>query len=278
MPQVNSQLGFAQLLQDFPGGSSPKVLVEGDSWVSHPFLPNITVQLDMEGNGRFCILNLAQPGDTSKRMLGREGQQFKQLTQLIETKRWGYKWDFIFISAAGNDIVGDEIMGFVDDWAPGKTGRQFINATYDTEIKSIVDDYERLLKSRDDSEENKDTPIITHTYAYLEPRLVGTKLFGAMFGKGWVQQYLDDKGFKGRLDDQRDIVRGLLDKFHDALAPLQTKYKHFLVVDNRKLLSTDANHPNVAWWHDEIHPNFEGFKMVGKAVRGKMEEKGYWPT
>lgn len=278
MPQANSQQAFSQLLSDYPSPNPPLILVEGDSWVSHPFLPNITVQLDMAGQGQFCILNLAQPGDTSRRMLGREGHQFKQLTQLIETKRWGYHWDFIFISASGNDIVGGEINDYVDDWSPGRTGRQFINASYDQEVALIADDFERLLKSRDASEVNKDTPIVTHAYAYLEPRLVGTKLFGAMFGKGWVRQYLDKKGFQDRLVEQRDIVRGLLDKFYAAVSPLQEKYENFLVVDNRMLLSSDETHPKLAWWHDEIHPNYAGFKRVGQAIRKEMESKGYWPS
>lgn len=279
MPQASNQQIFGQLLQEFMLPNPPKVLIEGDSWVSHPFLANLSVRLDSELLGQACILNLAQPGDTSRRMLGREGHQFKQLTQLIDTERYGYRWNFIFISAAGNDIVGEVLLSFIADKASnsGKYGKALINASYDHEVKAIAEDYERLLKRRDKSKINRDTPIITHTYSYLIPRPVGTKIFGAMLGTGWVYRYLVPKGVTDP-EEQKEIVRSLLDRFYEALSPLQAKYANFLVVDTRELLSTDSTHPNLGWWHDEIHPNYVGFKKVGQAIRRSMETKNYWPN
>lgn len=279
MPQASNQQAFGQLIQEFMLPNAPKVLIEGDSWVSHPFLANLSIRLDSELQGQACILNLAQPGDTSKRMLGRSGHQFKQLTQLIETERYGYRWNFIFISAAGNDIVGNELEVFIENKAqnPTKYGKALIKPSYDKEVAAIAGDYERLLKSRDKSKINSDTPIITHAYSYLIPRPVGTKIFGAMLGTGWVYRYLEPKGITDP-EEQKEIVRALLDKFYDALLPLQAQYANFLVADTRLVLSADPSLPNLEWWHDEIHPNYVGFKKVGQAIRSAMETKGYWPS
>lgn len=279
MPQTNTASAFFTLLQDMH--TKPrKILVEGDSWVSHPLLANLTVQFDQFGEGNFAILNLAQPGDTADRMLSKKGKQFKELSGLIVNEQFGYKWDFIFLSAAGNDIVGKDLEkeGMLLDKKehPDLQGRQLIGDAFRRTINNVAGDYQNLINFRNNSEANSDTPIITHAYSYLIPRMVGTKVFGAMLGKGWVQRYLKPKGIEDP-EEQKDVVRGMLDTFFEAMDKLQRKNPNFLVVDTRLTLSLTETQPKLAWWHDEIHPNYTGFKKVAETIRDKMREADFWP-
>lgn len=275
MSQANTSRDFTKLVNDYPF-TPRKILVEGDSWVSHPFLANLTVQFDQFGKGDFAILNLAQPGDTAQGMLSEDSSQFKELAALIVNERYGYRWDFIFISAAGNDIVGDDILAYVDDKTPGKYGKELINGSFGERIAGIAKDFRRLIEFRDQSEANPTTPIVTHAYSYLKPRRVGTKLFGAMLGEGWIQRYLEPKGI-GDIEEQKEIVREMLDQYHDAIKKLEQPGNRFLVVDTRPILSRTPTQPNLAWWHDEIHPNYAGFKRVAETIRVAMKAEGYWP-
>lgn len=66
MPIAHDEKAFQELLTD--QGRNKRLLVEGDSRVSHLFLPNSTTQFDMLSNECLNILDLAQPGDTAARV------------------------------------------------------------------------------------------------------------------------------------------------------------------------------------------------------------------
>ncbi len=276
MPQTNDPRDFGRMLQEMPG-TAKKILIEGDSWVSHPFLANLAVQFDQFGKGDFAILNLAQPGDTAKRMIEKGADQYKDLARLIVNQKYGYTWDVIFLSAAGNDIVGDDIEGYVDVKTPGKSGAALLNASYSRRIAEIARDYRNLIAFRDASTANPTTPLVTHVYGYLTPRMVGTKAFGAMLGKGWVQRYLIPKGITD-VEEQKEIVREMLDQYYNALHALEQPGNNFFVVDTRLVLSKAPTQPNLKWWHDEIHPDYAGFKKVAEAIRDRMKAEHCWPV
>lgn len=252
-----------------------KVLIEGDSWVSHPFLSNLAIQFDNLGRDEFAILNVAIPGDTAKRMFSKGSRQLKRMGQLLHDRRFGYRFNMIFVSAAGNDIVGEEITSFVDKHLTnGRMDVDLINNEFDGIIRRISKNYKNIIELRDNSEINQNTPIVCHCYSYLKPRKVGAKIFGAMFGKGWVKQHLD------KLDiphaDQQLIINTMLDRFYDALKKLEGKYDNFLVVDTREVL-LKGGIPNVSLFYDEIHPTGQGFRKVAKLIRREAKSKGMWP-
>lgn len=256
-----------------------KILVEGDSWVSHPILTNLTTQFDILGKDDFGILSLADPGDTAVDMFRKVGRRYvgqaKRFDQAVYNERFGEKWDLIFISAGGNDIVGPEIAGFVDDYVEGgPSGAGLINRQFARTLKDIVKAYKTMLEIRKRSRINKTTPVALHVYGYLEPRLVGTKVFGAMFGKGWVKRYLDPKGIPH--DDQREIIASMLTQFRDALTTLVADYQNVYVVDTLKVL-TRGGQPDLNLWHDEIHPTGEGFRKIALKIKRELSAQGGWP-
>lgn len=279
MPITTSEEVFFELVATGPEfGIKPKhnILVEGDSWVSHPFLNNLADQINLLGKDDFAVLNMAAPGDTAGNMFSKDSRQLKDLDRLIYNKRFGYKFAMIFISAAGNDIVGPEIKGYVDDHGTGgRSGADLINSSFDRTLKRVAKNYEYLLRVRDKSRINKDTPVICQCYSYMKPRKVGTKVFGAMFGKGWVKRYLDKKSIPK--EDQQIIISTMLDRFHDSIKGLENKYSNFLVVDTRQVLSRNGK-PTVSLWHDEIHPTGAGFRKVAKVIRESAKSRSMWPN
>lgn len=275
MPLVYSKEEFYELeREEF---TNKKILVEGDSWVSHPLVPNLARQIDDMGNNNFNVLNLGSPGDTVLGILNRHAGQYKLLMDLISNQQYGSKFDMIFLSAAGNDIIGPEIRYYVDhvdDHPPDTKPEDLLNAGFHAVIKQIARDYKMFLDMRDASGLNARTPVVTHVYSYLQPRPIGTHVFGHQFNDGWVSIYLNDKGIT-KAEDQLRIARRMLELYRDSL--LSITANNFLVVDTLKVL-TRQGAPDTSLFFDEIHPNRKGFTMLGRYIRTKAKQANMWPV
>ena len=278
MARASNERDFFELVQE--GHYSKRVLVEGDSWVSHPQLSNLTIKFDELGRNDWAILNIASPGDEAREILQPNGPQFKKLIQLIHDERWGYRWDMVFLSAGGNDIVGPEIIDFVEPKGTGgKEGRELINASFGICVSKIQGHYQAFIERRDESLINRETPIVTHVYSYPKPRPKGTKLFGFMSSKGWIYTHLvKHRGFTNAdVDEMQDIINAMLEKFRDAMVALQDNHEGFMVVDTLGVLSQNGGFdPSV--WHDEIHPNSTGFGIVADKIRDQAAARQSWPV
>jgi len=261
-----------------PYDISHKILIEGDSWVHHPVLNDIADHMSYLGGDDFAILNVAKPGDTSQKMFDKDSHQLKRLEQLIHDERFGYTYDFIFVSAGGNDIVGPEIASFVKPASSGRSGKNLIDdKEFNKRLKKIATQYYNVIGIRNKSRINKQTPLVTNVYSYLKPRRVGTQLFGMEFGEGWVARYLEDYCQITDAAEQQEIIIEMLDRFHEVLSGVAEKRANFHVVDGRKVLAPRGK-PNQAMFSDEIHPNFEGFKKVTANIRKSMQAAGIWPV
>ena len=92
---------FDELKED--GVNDKSMLIEGDSWVSHPLVRHYSDQFNRLSNDGFDILNLAVPGDTMLNIMDRHGSQIEELTRVISDPQFSYKWDTIFLSAPSQD-------------------------------------------------------------------------------------------------------------------------------------------------------------------------------
>jgi len=278
MASVRNIGEFTAALQE--GSYSKKILVEGDSWVSHPFpgVSNLESQLDSFDSNGYLILNLAEPGDEASSIFKSHGKQMKRLKRLLHTEQWGDTFDLIFLSAAGNDIVGPEIVakGYVKNKKdfPYLYGRELLTDNYYSVISEVVKGYQRFLQMRNNSALNGDTPVITHAYSYLTPREVGTHIGPIKFNKGWIKRYLRNQGVNNG-DEQYEIVVEMLDAFYRRLKKIEQDFENFLVVDTRKVLSKDGR-PDMRLWYDEIHPNAMGFGKVARFIRKEAQAAGLW--
>lgn len=267
------------------GHFTKKILVEGDSWVSHPQVENLAHQFDNADEHNNLILNLGVPGDNAGSRYGSSdavftagGAQMKLLKKMLRNQQHGEKFDLIFISAAGNDVIGPEIreIPLVNNKKdfPGTYGRDLINLNFYAKLHNVIYGYRRFLNMLA-STVNANTPVITHTYAYLKPRKVGTHFFGIKFNKGWIAQHLEHQGIKEQ-DEQIEITNTIFDRYHQHISALQQDFPQLLVVDTRRTLIKNGA-PNTDWFHDEIHPTSAGFKKVYNKIRKDALAAGVWP-
>lgn len=256
---------------------SKKILIEGDSWTSHPLLADIDTQINAIDASEYLILNLAEPGDRATSIFNANGGQMKLLKKLLSTVGEGDIFDLIFLSAAGNDIVGPDIVGrgYVKNKRdfPNLYGRELLTENYYNQISDVAKGYDRFLAMRDKSL-NADTPVVTHVYSYFMPREIGTHIGPFKFHKGWVKRHFKNQGIKED-DEHNDIMEGMLDALYRRLQCLEKKYEKFLVADTRQVLTKNGR-PDVNLWYDEIHPTNSGFKKVVQRIKKVCEEKKMW--
>lgn len=254
-----------------------KILVEGDSWVSHPFVLNLSEQIDMFNLKNDLILNIASPGDEARKIFDVSGAQYKKIQRLISSEAWGEKFDLIFISAAGNDIIGEELWknGYIlnkKDY-PNKYGEELITHNFYQRVNEIVEGYDRFLIYKNTTR-NISTPVITHSYCYLKPRKVGTHIGKIEFNQGWVCIHLEHQNITDSVE-QYLILRKMLDYFFNEIKKLESRHNSFIIVDIRELLFSNGE-PDTSFWYDEIHPNSEGFKIIADHIKKEVKLQGLW--
>ncbi len=269
------------------GHFTRKILVEGDSWVSHLQMDNLAVQLSKADEDDYLVLNLGDPGDNAGTVYGSSdaifranGPQMKKLKKLLRSTQFGEKFDLIFISAAGNDVLGPEVaqVPLVNNKRsfPGTYGRDLINLNFYARLDAIERGYKRFLRmlSRGD---NRNTPVATHVYSYLQPRKVGTHFFGQQFHRGWLARHLEHQAVRDP-DEQRDIIYHMLDRLHQMMAQVQQAFpQQLFVADTRRVLLRHGL-PNTDWFHDEIHPSSGGFRRVFREIRRQATQANMWLT
>src|ERR1700741_1611092 len=87
----------------------PVMIAEGDSWLSFPGHANLIDHLDEMVNRRMSLLRLADSGDELIEILDAGG--WRSLRRRLER----YRPDVLLFSAGGNDIVGPELLQYVNE-------------------------------------------------------------------------------------------------------------------------------------------------------------------
>jgi len=246
-------------------------LAEGDSWfsmsslLSQSFLYKFGRDVPLRKNT--LIVNCSYPGDTLQKIV--DWSTNKKFHKLLFEKYFAWKWDGIFFSAGGNDLIGGTGGGLLQPCANPTSFRDFIvPGSFDLFEKYFNDHFRYLVELRNYSEiaENRTIPIFYHTYGYPTPRnapangIFGPWLFDSFSKKHIPTQYWKD----------------LSDYLMDQLARILRNQK--LIHGNLTLVDTLANVPlslaaegatgSSGDWLNEIHLNNSG--------KTKMAQ--YWAT
>lgn len=258
-----------------PDLSSPRyrMLAQGDSWFSINGLnlfraSSLLPHLDFGQSA--IVVNCADPGDT--------------LTHMVDWRRdpWFASylcgprerpWDAMLLSAGGNDLIDALGVGPVDQHgtphSPGdrllltKVERARLPAgSYISEdgwslfATHLRAQFVALDSMRAASKNNRDMPIITHTYDYPMPRDVGA---GLRFGP-WLYPAL--LMYNVPRADWETLAKVLIDRLFDLVSnmPLQ----NFHVVKTLGTLRPADADPNVKSddWLNEIHPTSAGYRQI----------------
>lgn len=247
------------------------ILMEGDSWFDYPpkyvvagRQRNISEWMKYFVSKRYLlanILSVSENGDTAKNMSGPPGSN--EILRII--KKMGFHLNYLLISAGGNDIVGKEILGFLNDFERGFTAKDCLNDDFHKKIDNIKENYRVALDYI--GKNVRKCNVISHSYCYLKPEIRGFKFLIVRLGDGWICRYLNQKGIPS--DMHQEVVKEMLDNFHDMLLSLSCEFNNFHVVDFRSGVLDPGSYRD---WADEMHPTSSGFKKLAKKFLDKVKE------
>jgi hypothetical protein len=262
----------SEMAPDF-SSSRYRMLAQGDSWFSINGLnllraSSLLPHLDFGAST--IVVNCADPGDTLEHMVDWRRDPWFASYLCGPRER---PWDAMLLSAGGNDLIDALGVGPTDQHGtphpPGdrllltKAERaQLPASSYLSEdgwsvfAAHLRTQFVALDAMRAVSRNNRNVPIITHTYDYPMPRDVGA---GLHFGP-WLYPALIT--YEVPPADWQSLAKSLLDRLFDLVSgmPLQ----NFHVVKTLGTLQPASSDPHIksADWLNEIHPTSAGYAQI----------------
>jgi hypothetical protein len=237
-----------------PTGLRLRILAEGDSWFDFPRILRTGggVVSHLEDISGLDILNLAHAGDEVRHLMGVE--QRVRLEEMLGDEE--FRFNVLLFSGGGNDLVGDQLCLWVRERREGMTPADALNAERVRDAMDLVEiGYRELIALRD--RHNPNCRIVTHGYDFPQPSDDGICGLGP-----WIKPSLDYRGWRNPAE-QFAIAQALLLSFHELQVRLeqeqQSAGRPFLYVRTQGRLDPGTH------WHDEIHPNSDGFDIVAQA-------------
>lgn len=255
-------------------------LAEGDSWFSfgstkfHNLLTPLKLPLPA------CALNIAEPGDTLRRMheTTRNPQFFFYLRNL-----GGRRWSAIFLSGGGNDLI-DAVWNKRTQSSEVLVRPNAPNQIDQTNLRSVINDdamaalfnfikinvAQIVTEGRDGAGSNsRDVPMFMHTYALVQPRDSPVRFFGH---GPWLHPACVWLGIDPAL--WLDLSRLLLEELAACIKSIHLP--HFYVVDTLTLTTTmvpaaAGERGNSNDWENEIHPNRRGYAKLAETWASEIE-------
>jgi hypothetical protein len=240
------------------GANVTRIVSEGDSWHLYPLIIyEIIDQLNKDE--RLAIYSTDGAGDTIADMWAERGEYFRGFARSIDDERP----KLFLLSAGANDLLGarpgpggKQIGGLyfhLKDFQSGMTAKDLLKPSIDDEIKTAVNFHRQIIGKAQGFSSVKKT--IVHSYDYAFPD-----------GDIWLGQPMARRGIPANL--QRGVVIELVDRFHDRLAALVQSLdkpsSRVICVDTRNTVTSKSE------WHDELHPNSDGFKKVAAKIRQQI--------
>jgi len=235
-----------------------QIFAEGDSWFEYPvpffggsIIPRLEYRLGVP------ILNLAKAGDEVRYMLGVEERAVltKHLTDGCPA---GGPWDVLLFSGGGNDIVGDPMALWVNDWDPALPPADHIKkARFDAALALVRAAYEDLIALRDKL--SPMTLLVFQAYDLAIPDGRGICGLGP-----WLKPTFDLCKFPA-LAARQAVVKIMLEQFAAMLTSLVGPNVAF--INGQGTLA-----PQSSSWHNELHPARAGFETFADIFQLKLKE------
>jgi hypothetical protein len=235
-----------------------QIFAEGDSWFEYPvpffggsIIPRLEHRLGVP------ILNLAKAGDEVRYMLGVEERAVltKHLTDGCPA---GGPWDVLLFSGGGNDIVGNPMALWVNDWDPALPPADHIKkARFEAALALVRAAYEDLITLRDKL--SPTTLLVFQGYDFAIPDGRGICGFGP-----WLKPTFDLCKFPA-LAARQAVVKVMLEQFAAMLTSLVGSNVTF--INGQGTLA-----PQSSSWHNELHPTRAGFETFADIFQLKLKE------
>lgn len=240
-------------------GTPLQVFAEGDSWFDYPvpfFGGGVIPRLEKRCG--IPILNLAKAGDEVRNMLGVEERKVI-IAQLRNGSPAGGPWDAFLFSGGGNDIVGNPMALWVQDFDATVPAINLLSPTrFGAALQLIMAGYEDLIKLRDTL--SPTTHLIFHSYDFAIPDGRGICGMGP-----WLKPTFDLRGFPSMLT-RVQVVNAMLQQFAAKLQQLIANHQRVTLLNTQGTLS-----PVTASWHNELHPSKDGFNKIADVFHSKIK-------
>ncbi len=245
------------------GDRRPVLVSEGDSWWQFPFL--IKDVIDHLGDD-YLIWSLGAAGDTAANMTGANSEYMRGLD------RWADRARAFLFSAAGNDIIGEDLTGrpvlehLLKPYQAGKSPEWHIEpVAFDATMRKLLEAYQKTVSTIRGDRRFLELPILIHGYDYPYPFPYGdddNRDPSYAASDEWLGAPFAGKGFPAGAF-RRAILIVMLDRLYAMLhqvASADPSGRTF-VVDARGSL------PHRDDWADEIHGTSDGFEKVAERFR-----------
>lgn len=243
-----------------------RILCEGDSWFSLGAIPSSNLLEPLRFQQATLLVNLAKPGDTLKNIS--QISRNPRLKELIHDRNFATKWDAIFISAGGNDLI-DSAKNIIctPSKGAGKNMLDYINRIEIAKLSlAIRKGYLEIARLRESSK-NADTPIVTHVYDYPTPRNSKAEFIGMDLVGPWL--YLPLKAYDVPKEYWISIVDYLYESLVSAILDASTLIDNFHVITStkEKLIRADLDTTEKSGdWLNEIHPTAAGYSKLAAVI------------
>ncbi len=229
------------------------IVTEGDSWFQYPRFKRLGITLSKEvrdvvdyliEDDRFAVKSLGSAGDVIRNMFHRS-----EYLEAIDE----YQPRAFVLSGGGNDFF--EVFpnmvrkGSIDDV------ESFLKTTWLTEIEVISTYYRGIFEIL--ANEAPELDIFVHGYDYVMPRPDGK----------WIGRPMIDTCGLTKDADRKGLIKFIMDRFNKSIEDLCKDYPNVHFINIRGTVPQDPQ-----FWHDEIHPNDHGFRLVADKFIAKMEE------
>jgi len=252
------------------------IIAEGDSWFDYPFRKDIIDYLIEFG---YAVDKVSKLGDTLENMV--YGTDYKKTKNQVENfgpvsmqetlrKIRKSKPHFFLFSAGGNDIVGPEILVYLNH-RDSPTSSLINKKLFLAQLQRMQETIEYYIRRIHAT--CKSTNILMDGYDYAKINGKGYEIFfGTIKIVGpWILPSMGKKGIINK-KDQESIIKYLVDEYNKMLKRLAKRYTYFHHLDLR------GEFPKDSQWHNEIHLNNSGFKQVARLYHNRIEQVlGYNP-
>lgn len=275
-----------------PGIFSPFeriVLAQGDSWFSIGAIPPFATSnliFGMELNRDTCVVVCARPGATLVNMVDwmQRGDFVRQLSGRLATR-----WNAIFISGGGNDLINAIQSPAVTAEGPVTQDRRLLltpqergpdpqptaagylsESGWQTFRDHLTHHFSDLVAKREEGP-NEGVPLFFHTYDYLVPRNAPAfPGFGPWVFKAVTEFQVPPAQWS---DVGKEFINRLATLLADIIAKINADFDRdmqLFLVNTRNTLAPPAAGAN-GDWINEIHPTSDGYRKLAAVWRGVVD-------
>lgn len=236
-----------------------QIFAEGDSWFDYPVplfgggvVPRLERRLGVP------ILSLAKAGDEVRNMMGVVERQVLA-KQFREGSPAGGAWDVLLFSGGGNDIVGNPMALWIQDFDDTVPPANLISKSRFTAALDLVRvGYEDLIAMRDTL--SPSTHLAFHGYDFAIPDGRGICGMGP-----WLKPSFDLRRFPA-VPPAMTVVRAMLVQFAAMLQSLAASHNDVTFINTQGTLP-----PVTSSWHNELHPSRNGFNKIAAIFHANLK-------